>query len=166
MEFSQAGAAGAVRGGEPDVLPARLAKVFGRLGRALRYRTRAARQALDVTDSEYELLRLLARRPGIRVHDAALELGVASNSASTLVKQLAHAGLVARTSDPLDGRAACLLLTPQAERWLSEVGSVREAAIARALGQLDDGERADLERALPSLAHLAQRLADPGAATP
>ena len=36
-----------------------LAKAFGRINRALRYRTRAAHEALGVTDSEAELLRLL-----------------------------------------------------------------------------------------------------------
>ena len=65
-----------------------LAKAFGRVSRALRYRTRAAHEELGVTDSESELLRLLRRQPGIRVQDAASELGIASNSVSTLVKQL------------------------------------------------------------------------------
>jgi DNA-binding MarR family transcriptional regulator len=72
---------------EPAVLTADLARVLARIGRGLRYRTRAAREALDVTHSESELLRLVDRRPGIRVHEAAGELGVASNSVSTLVKQ-------------------------------------------------------------------------------
>src|SRR5207302_10202185 len=89
-------------------LAAQLAKVFAHIGRGLRYRTRAARETLDITHSEGELLRLLDRRPGIRVHDAALELGVASNSVSTLVKQLNRVGLVDRTTAPLDRRAAPL----------------------------------------------------------
>lgn len=164
MEISTRPAA--LLAGQSDALPAHLAKVFGRLGRALRYRTRAARQALGVTDSEYELLRLLGRQPGIHVHDAAVELGVASNSVSTLVKQLSHAGLVERTSDPLDGRAACLRLTGQAETWLKEVGSAREAAVARALSQLSDQERGDLQRALPSLTQLAEALTGLGGGAP
>src|ERR1051326_7318475 len=91
-------------------LTVELAKVLSRIGRGLRYRTRAAREALDVTHSEGDLLRLVDRHPGIRVHDAAPELGVASNSVSTLVKQLNRVGLIDRTADPLDGRAACLRL--------------------------------------------------------
>ena len=75
-------------------LTGELAKVLSRIGRGLRYRTRAVREALEMTHSESELLRLLDRKPGIRVHDAALELGIASNSVSTLVKQLTRAGLL------------------------------------------------------------------------
>src|SRR3981081_4446568 len=88
-----------------------LSRVLARVGRGLRYRTRAAREALEVSQSEADLLRLLDRRPGIRVQDAAVELGVASNSVSPLVKQLTRSGLVQRASDPLDGRAAHLWLT-------------------------------------------------------
>src|SRR5438093_6645051 len=91
-----------------SALAADLAKVLARIGRGLRYRTRAVREALDVTHSEGELLRLLERRPGLRVQDAAVELGIAPNSVSTLVKQLTRNGLIQRSSDPLDGRAACL----------------------------------------------------------
>src|SRR5207253_2582286 len=90
----------------PDTPPAtasltpELAKVFGRIGRGLRYRTRAARETLDITHSESELLRLVDRKPGMRVQDAALELGIASNSVSTLVKQLNRVGLLDRSTDP------------------------------------------------------------------
>jgi DNA-binding MarR family transcriptional regulator len=132
-----------------------LAKVFGRIGRGLRYRTRAAREALDITHSEAELLKLLDRKPGIRVQDAAVELGVASNSISTLVKQLTRAGLVARDSDPLDGRVAQLRLTPLAEEWVARVGNAREAAIGRALEALDPAELELLEAARPAMVHLS-----------
>src|SRR5918911_5195925 len=111
---------------DTPTLTAELANVLGRIGRGLRYHTRAAREALAITHSEGELLRLLDRKPGIRVHDAALELGIASNSVSTLVKQLTRAGLLERTADPLDGRAACLRLAPLAEQWVTQLGSARE----------------------------------------
>ena len=145
-------------------LAVELAKVFARIGRGLRYRTRAARETLDITHSEGELLRLLDRRPGIRVHDAALELGVASNSVSTLVKQLNRAGLVARTADPLDGRAACLRLTPLAEEWVTRLGNAREQAIDRALASLDEADRGVIGNALPALRRFAKAMNDKGCA--
>ena len=146
-------------------LTSELARVFSRIGRGLRYRTRAVRAALPITHSESELLRLVDRHPGIRVHDAALELGIASNSVSTLVKQLTRAGLVERASDPLDGRAACLRLTPLAEAWMTQVGNAREQAIDHALMSLQPADRAALEAALPSLRRLAHAIAHaPGAA--
>ena len=135
-----------------------LAKAFGRINRALRYRTRAAHEALGVTDSEAELLRLLRRQPGLRVQDAANELGVASNSVSTLVKQLTRSGLVERTTDPLDARAAQLRLTNQAESWLQGLRSTREDAVAAAYDSLSEPDRASIERATPALRRLAEAL--------
>ena len=141
-------------------LTTELAKVLARIGRGLRYRTRAAREALDITHSEGELLRLLDRRPGIRVQHAATELGIASNSVSTLVKQLNRAGLVERATDPLDGRAVCLRLTPLAREWVTQVGNAREQAIQRALLELGDEERETLEAALPAIKRLAKALSN------
>jgi DNA-binding MarR family transcriptional regulator len=137
-------------------LASELAKVLARIGRGLRYRTRAARETLDITHSEGELLRLLDRRPGMRVHDAALELGVASNSVSTLVKQLNRNQLLERTTDPADGRAACLRLTPLAAEWVAQVGNAREEAIDRALASLATEDREVLEAAIPAMKRLAK----------
>jgi DNA-binding MarR family transcriptional regulator len=149
---------------EAAPLTTELAKVLARIGRGLRYRTRAAREALDVTHSEGELLRLLERHPGMRVQDAAVELGIASNSVSTLVKQLTRNGLVQRASDPLDGRAACLWLTPLSQDWVTRIGSAREAAIGRALDSLDVSDRAALEAALPAMARLSKAIVKTGTA--
>ena len=140
----------------PRSLSGELTEALGRIGRGLRYRTRAAREALEVTHSEAELLRLLKRKPGIRVQDAALELDIASNSVSTLVKQLSRAGLVQRCADPLDGRVAQLRLTSLAEAWVTQVGNAREQALARALETLDEADRARLAEALPAMVRLSK----------
>jgi DNA-binding MarR family transcriptional regulator len=143
-------------------LTSELARVLSRIGRGLRYHTRAARESLDITQSEGELLRLLDRRPGIRVHDAASELGIASNSVSTLVKQLARAGLLERTADPQDGRAACLRLTPSASEWVTQLGNAREQTIDHALASLDENDREQLEAAIPAMKRLAKALSRSG----
>ena len=135
-----------------------LARVLSRIGRGLRYHTRAAREALDITQSEGELLRLVDRRPGLRVQDAATELGIASNSVSTLVRQLTRAGLLERSADPLDGRAACLRLTPSASEWVTQLGNAREQTIDRALAALDDQDRQQLEAAIPAMKRLAKAI--------
>lgn len=137
-----------------------LARVLSRIGRGLRYRTRAAREALDITQSESDLLRLLDRKPGIRVHDAAAELGIASNSVSTLVRQLTRAGLLERTADPLDGRAACLRLTPLAQEWVASIGNAREEAIGRALQAMNATERELIEAAVPALKQFSRALGE------
>ena len=145
-------------------LAADLANVFARIGRGLRYRTRAAHEALQITHSEGELLRLLDRRPGIRVNDAADDLGIASNSVSTLVKQLSRAGLVERAADPLDGRAAHLRLSPLAQEWVTQVGNAREQALDRALAALDPADRQTLEAAIPTMKRLAKAISNAGPA--
>jgi DNA-binding MarR family transcriptional regulator len=139
-------------------LTVELAKVLARIGRGLRYRTRDVRQALDVTHSEAELLKLLDRKPGIRVHDAAMELGIASNSVSTLVKQLTRSALIQREVDPLDGRVAQLRLTPLADEWVTRLGNAREAAIGRALETLEESDRALLDAALPAMVRLSKAI--------
>lgn len=144
-----------------DPLTPELARVLARISRGLRYRTRAARAGLDVTHSESELLRLIRRRPALRVHEAAVELGIASNSVSTLVKGLTRAGLVQRTSHPLDGRAACLHLTPLAEQWLVQVGNAREEVIDRALAALNEADRAALSAATAALGQFATAVSRP-----
>jgi DNA-binding MarR family transcriptional regulator len=135
-----------------------LAKVLSRIGRGLRYHTRAAREALDITQSEGELLRLVDRRPGLRVQDAATELGIASNSVSTLVRQLTRAGLLERSAHPLDGRAACLRLTPSASEWVTQLGNAREQTIDQALAALDEQDRLQLEAAIPAMKRLAKAI--------
>lgn len=146
----------------PAALSVDLARVFSRVGRGLRYHTRAEREALDITHSEGDLLRLVDRRPGIRVNDAAAELGIASNSVSTLVRQLSRAGLLERNADPLDGRAACLRLTPSAAEWVTQLGNAREQTIERALAALDEADRQQLEAAIPAMKRLAKAIANPG----
>ena len=111
-----------------------------------------------------ELLRVVERQPGIGVAAAARVLHLAANSVSTLVKQLTRAGLIQRSSDPLDGRAACLWLTPLSQDWVARVGSAREAAIARALEALDESERAALQAAVPAMIHLSKSIAARGSA--
>jgi DNA-binding MarR family transcriptional regulator len=143
-------------------LTVELAKVLGRIGRGLRYHTRAERESLDITHSEGELLRLLDRRPGIRVHDAAAELGIASNSVSTLVKQLTRQGLLERSADPSDGRAACLRLTSSSMEWVTQLGNAREQALDRALASLDETDRDLLEAAIPAMKHLAKAISNAG----
>ena len=53
----------------------------------------------EAFDRSVEMLRLVGRQPGISVRAAATELGLAPNTASTLVSKLAADGLLIRTVD-------------------------------------------------------------------
>jgi len=90
--------------------------VVGRFRRQLRRSTGRGFDAAGLTESQTELLRLVGRRPGISVREAAAELGLVANTASTLVSKLASEGLLIRTVDAEDRRVGRLRLTEPAQR--------------------------------------------------
>jgi len=74
-------------------LIAELFSVVGRFRRQLRRSTGRGFDAAGLTQSQGEMLRLVGRQPGISVREAATELGLVPNTASTLVSKLSADGL-------------------------------------------------------------------------
>ncbi|QSE82448.1 MarR family winged helix-turn-helix transcriptional regulator [Rhodococcus koreensis] len=111
-----------------------------------------------LTGSQVELVRLLRRRPGTSVAEAAAALGLAANTVSTLVRQLTDAGLIERVRDESDRRVARLALTgaarSQVERWRDR----RNLEVAAAFDGLSAEDRAAIESAIPALIRLAGAL--------
>ena len=137
-----------------DTLVAQTARIR-RAGR--RYSGRPVELSL-LTGAQLELVRLLRRRPGISVADAAQELGLAANTVSTLVRQLTDVGLLVRRLDPSDRRIARLELS---RRIASEVEAWRDrrvVALADAIGELAPEEQERLAEAVALLARVADRL--------
>jgi DNA-binding MarR family transcriptional regulator len=110
------------------------------------------------TTAQLELIRLVRRNPGLSVADAAAELGVAPNTVSTLVRQLADAGTLERVRDRTDGRVVRLRLTPETRRRVEAWLDRRTTVTARAIAELGPDDRAALRRALPVLAAVAGAL--------
>lgn len=110
--------------------------------------------------NQVELVRLVRRQPDTSVAEAAAELGLAPNTVSTLVKELTDMGLLKRRADPADRRVARLRLTSAASRRVGQWHDRRTALAARALDELDAGERAALATALPAIRRLTAALAD------
>ncbi|KDE99994.1 MarR family transcriptional regulator [Mycolicibacterium aromaticivorans JS19b1 = JCM 16368] len=120
-----------------------VAELFGTVGRFRRtVRRTAGTSFAGLTESQAELLRLVARQPGISVSAAAAELGLAANTASTLVSKLSSDGLLTRNPDPDDRRVGRLTLTPPAQKLADASRAARRAALSQALDQLDDDARA------------------------
>ena len=111
-----------------------------------------------LSGAQVELVRLVRRRPGLSVAEAAAELALAPNTVSTLVGQLVGADVLTRVSDPKDRRVARLMLTTpvrqRVERWRDQ----RALTAAGAIADLQPSQRADLERAVPIIARLAAAL--------
>jgi DNA-binding MarR family transcriptional regulator len=114
----------------------------------------------ELTWAQLDLVRLVRRRPGVSVADAAAELQVAANTVSTLVRQLTDAGLLVRRVDHADRRVARLELTPDVAREVGLFRDRRVALLASGIAELAPADRRRLEIAASILSRVAMRLPD------
>ncbi len=149
--------------GRVDTQPELAAELLGTVGRFRRkVRALGGRPSIGtgLPESQAELLRLIGRRPGSSVREAAAELGLAPNTASTLVSQLSADGLLLRTVDPDDRRVGRLRLTDSAQRLADESRAARRAALRAALERLDETQIEDLTRGLKVMTELTRILSE------
>lgn len=135
-----------------------LGQTIARLRRALR---RAIARRMDIEalpDAQVELVQVVDAAPGIRVNDAATQMGVAGNTVSTLISRLVATGILERTADPSDGRGGCLNLTAAGQARVTGWRTHRTAIIEEALAKLDLADGAAIEAALPALWRLSRLL--------
>lgn len=137
-----------------DALPAAL----GPFGRLLRRAVRADFPRPPLAGAQVDLLRVVQRRPGMAVWEAAEVLNVAPNTVSTLIRELVDAGLLDRYRDPGDRRTARLYLTAEAESRLADWDRHRRRVMLEVVAGLRPDERAAIASALPALARLRQLL--------
>src|ERR1035437_2265605 len=119
----------------------------------------------NLSGAQVELVRLVRRRPGLSVAEAAAELALAPNTVSTLLGQLAEAEVVTRVPAPQARRVPRLALTTPAKERVERWRDRRAAATAGAIADLDPSERAELERGGPIIARPAAAL-DPAPDAP
>jgi DNA-binding MarR family transcriptional regulator len=110
--------------------------------------------------AQSELLRLIARRPGLCVADAARELRLAPNTVSTLVGRLAEQDLLRRERSLPDGRSVRLTITDQARRHLEEWRDLRAELASEVLAAMPAEDRRALAGAVPAMIRLAGRMED------
>jgi len=147
---------------EADIEGARvLAALLARVQRSLRRRVREMMPGPALPQSHVEVLRLLQRQPGLRVHEVAATLRLAPNTTSTIVQHLVRLGYVARSVDERDRRTARLELTAAAHSRMDLWRDTRAATLAQALDALAAPDQEVLEAALPALARLADLLEAP-----
>ncbi len=139
-------------------LAGELFDVVGRFRRQLRRSTGRGFDATGLTQSQAELLRLVGRQPGISVRQAATDLGLVPNTASTLVSKLAADGLLIRSVDADDRRVGRLRLTEPAQRIADESRAARRAALSAVVDDLDTEQAEDLARGLRVLAEMTRKL--------
>jgi DNA-binding MarR family transcriptional regulator len=146
----------------PDqVLADDLLATIGRLRRHFRSivgRPWPSKALTALNGAPLELLRLVGTSPGVSVAEAAVSLGLAPNTVSTLVGVLTEQGLLLRTPSPEDRRVARLTLTAAAQAHLAAWRERRSAVLVLALRQLDATELDAVAAAVPALRRLAELL--------
>ncbi len=135
-----------------------LLAVVGPMQRVLRRRAREDWPLEPLATAQVDLLRAVRLRSGITVGEAAAELHIAPNTASTLAHQLVAAGLLTRERHPDDRRAVRLVLTPAAERRMAAWHDRRQQVLDGALHRLSPADRAAVAAAVGPLRQLLEAL--------
>ena len=94
----------------------------------------------------------------IRLAEIADAEGINPTMLSRIVGALVEEGLVERSSDEGDRRAAWLRATPGGRKLVERIRRERTDALLVGLGELDEADRRAIEKALPALEELSDRL--------
>ncbi|WP_428342869.1 MarR family winged helix-turn-helix transcriptional regulator [Mycobacterium sp.] len=135
-----------------------VSRVVGRFRRQLRRSAERGFDSAQLTESQTELLWLVARQPGISVSAAATELGLVANTASTLVSKLVSKGYLVRTADETDRRVGQLRLAGAAQHIVDTSRAARRAMLADVLEELGDDQIEALTKGLEVLDTMTRRL--------
>ena len=103
------------------------------------------------------LTRLATSGP-VRLTDLASAEEVSQPSMSSLVARLVDQGLVLRRTDPADGRAVLLSLTPAGAALVAQRRDARTRRLDAALAELSPDDVARIADAVPALTRLADAL--------
>ena len=135
---------------------ARLRAVIGRLSRRLR--PTPAALAAGLTPTRTSVLQTVVREGPIGLSHLAESEGINPTQLSRTIAQLVDTGLVERSTDSGDRRAAWVKPTPAGKRLAEKIRRERTDALNVALEGLSDRERERIIAALDSLEQLAEGL--------
>jgi DNA-binding MarR family transcriptional regulator len=133
-----------------------LRTAIGRLSRRLRA-TAAGRDA-GLAPTAISVLLTVVRSGRIRLSQLAETEGVNPTMLSRVVGSMVQDGLLVRSSDAGDRRAAWVEATAAGRSLAERTRRERTDAVNLALAALPEGERRQIERALPALEALAEEL--------
>jgi DNA-binding MarR family transcriptional regulator len=103
------------------------------------------------------LYKLLVETDSLRLCDLAERLGIDSPAVTRKVQQLEQLGLVARTPDPVDGRASRLLLTDEGRRSIEQLLGARRKWLEEQLSEWPAEDRREFARLLQLFAHTLEQ---------
>jgi DNA-binding MarR family transcriptional regulator len=137
---------------------ARLRVAIGRLSRRLR--TTAAGAAAGLTPTRISVLLTVVRDGPMRLSALAQSESLNPTMLSRIIADLVDAGLLERTSDHGDRRAAWVQATDDGQSLAHRMRQERTDALNLAMEGLPAADRRLLEKALPALEDLAEQLKD------
>lgn len=149
------GAAAAAKAVEGE-FPHRLQSAIATLSRRLRHIAAAS----DLTPSQTAVLGTVVRSGPLRLTELAELEGINPTMLSRITSHLSAAGLIERTPDASDRRAALVSATSEGRRRRRRIRRERTRALEVHMAALSPEERASLAAALPALEHLAARLGE------
>jgi DNA-binding MarR family transcriptional regulator len=132
-----------------DHLGSELLAVVARLNRLASQRIR-----LPLPWAQARLLGTIDDQGEARISDLAELDHCSQPTMTTQVRRLEDAGLVARTTDPDDGRAVRIRITPKGQQILAQVRADRAAVIDPRIEQLSHEDRDILSNAVGALHRL------------
>ena len=135
---------------------ARLRTAIGRLSRRLR--TTASARAAGLTPTAISILLSVVRSGPTRLSDLADAEGINPTMLSRAVAGMVQDGLLERTSDEGDRRAAWVKATRRGVKLVERMRRERTDAVNVALAALSESDRQRIEQALPGLEALAEEL--------
>ena len=136
----------------------RLRVAIGRLSRRLR--STAAGTAAELTPTRTSVLLSVVRDGPVRLSALARSESLNPTMLSRAISSLVDAGLLTRTCDDGDRRAAWVEPTAAGRKLANRIRRERTDALNDALAGLSSAERDLLEPALPALEGLAEQLKD------
>ena len=143
---------------DQQVVADALLRETARIRRVGRRRQGRPEEFARLSGAQLELVKLVRRSPGVSVAQAAAELGLASNTVSTLVRRLTDEGMLVRTADPSDRRIARLKLPAELARRVGAYRDRRMVALGAAIATLEADEQATIAAATALLARVADKL--------
>jgi DNA-binding MarR family transcriptional regulator len=117
------------------------------------------RTTIDVSRTEVGVIRAVSLRPQ-RITELAAGEGVTQPAITRVVNRLEQRGWVTRESDPRDGRAVMVRLTPAGRAVFERLRGEYRALVHEEMGTLDDDDVETLARAIDVLDELIERLED------
>jgi DNA-binding MarR family transcriptional regulator len=142
----------------PEQIADELLRAIGAVRRTSRRHGARPVELSALTGAQLELARLVRRRPGVSIAEAAQELRLAPNTVSTLVRQLGEQGLLVRQRDADDRRVARLELAAELGRKIDAWRDHRLVALGAAIEALPAAGQKQLAAAVPLLARVAELL--------